>query len=707
MLSKLDFEKLKEKTKKEILHYLKEKDNAILFEIQNKIINYIFKNLTEHDNFKNNKLYFGMPLWIKAYKNDIFRKNADIVNSLTIELKVKSFIGKSSRDYPKNNCLFSINPLNNSFINSRISTMDETIELRKKLLLKLKNYDFYNDKDRNLEYEVDLFIFLKLFLIDKIPNTYFQYLNRRNILYVNNKVIFVIKEEEENGFIPLNVIIFDRFTSLILNQIFPKNNDSLFKVHDKFFSKDYHFYYHELEKYCKKSELIIKDIKNNIYVEYLINQTPLSLALRSSMNHPKISLFEIEKLFPNTVSKELLQIESSNYKIYRNINQHETDNDSEIVDDFDDDFDDELDLRTELNIKFDVYEKLTDIVKVPDDYKSIPKYVKDWNDFMNIKKNQDDRLIPIFNHLKYLLNKILLKDILSKTLNGYLRVLFDYCFDFYIKAVNLEEAIRVSNYKLKNSGLSPDVQIQYQSRILIFYKQEFNLTFNKINTVINYNRSVVFEDELDRVVKKFIYADKKLYKDEILINRRAVFTIVAYYSGLRKGELFSRLFKDFSYISDNKFSIDVNRKGINIINKYIGKKVVSLKNSNAKRAFEFEITNTKHLNIVKKYYDNLEKNDKVRFLFPGNNKNQTILKYRVINISKLNEINSILQDSTKRYTVIHSFRHSYITNEIKKLLNKKDKRIEDIFDLIYRVGHAEPETTIKNYAHLCILKILE
>ena len=456
----------------------------------------------------------------------------------------------------------------------------------------------------------------------------------------------------------------------------------------------------------------MKDIKNNIGVEYLINHTPLSLILRTSMNHPKISLFEIEKLYPNTVSKELLEIESNNYKIYRNINQDETDNASKI----DDDFDDELDLKTELNIKFDIYEKLTDIVKVPDNYKSIPKYVKDWNDFMNVKKNQDDRLILIFNHLKYLLNKVLLKEILPETLKGYLRVLFEHCFGIFIKAVNLEDAIRSYDSKLKNSGLSPDVQIQYQSRILFFYKQEFNLSFNKINTVINYNRSVVFEDELDRVVKKLIYADKKLYKDEILIYRRAVFAIIAYYSGLRKGELFSRLFKDFSYIGDNKFNIDVDRKGINIINKYIGKKIVSLKNSNAKRAFEFEITNTKHLNIVKKYYDKLEENEKnknnennekVKFLFPAETRNLTISKYRVINISKLNDINYVLQDTTKRYTVIHSFRHTYVTNEIKKLLEKKDKKIEDIFDLIYRVGHGEPETTIKNYAHLGLIKILE
>ena len=171
--------------------------------------------------------------------------------------------------------------------------------------------------------------------------------------------------------------------------------------------------------------------------------------------------------------------------------------------------------------------------------------------------------------------------------------------------------------------------------------------------------------------------------------------------------MFSRRLKDFDYIGDRKFYVNVNLKGINLINKYFNRRVVSLKNSNAKRAFEFEITNTKYFNIVKKYYENLEMQGNIRFLFPCNTKNSAISKYRVMNISKINEINSILYDTTKRYTVIHSFRHTYATNEIKKILDKKDKRIEDIFDLIYRIGHGDPETTISNYSHLGLIKIIE
>ena len=703
MQNGLDFLDYKDKVKKSIIDYLKSTQNQLLIDLKVSIINQIFKNINKEDNFKNNKIYLNLPLWIKLHNKDIFRKNAVTVHNLVKDLKNKSFISKLSRDYPKNQVLFSINPLQSSFLNLSLSKFDEVINLRNSFLSKLENIDFFNDKDKNLEYEVNLFIFFKLFLIDKIPNIYFRYFNRRNIIYTDNNIIFVIKEDEENGFIPLKTVVFDKFSSSLLIKIFPQKIESLFDANKYLFSKDYKFYNDNLQKFCKEINLSPKDIKNAICFEYQLNNSPLTLTLNTNMNYPNINLHEIEKLYPNSVNKEFLQIESDNYEIYRNVNNDVKDSNEEIIEDNDD----EMDLETELSIKFDVYEKFKQIRRVPNKTNQIESYVKKWNDFMSMKKNHHDRFVPIYNHIRYLLDKLLSRNISIKTLQNYLQIIFHFCFDILVKVENIEDAIKNIDYKLKNSDINPNVQIHYQKRILLFFKEEYNLSFKKINSVINYNRSVIFEDELDKVIQKLVYSDKKLYKDEISINKRAVFAIIAYYSGLRKGELFSRRLKDFDYIGDRKFYVNVNLKGINLINKYFNRRVVSLKNSNAKRAFEFEITNTKHFNIVKKYYENLEKQGNIRFLFPGNTKNLDISKYRVMNISKINEINSILHDTTKRYTVIHSFRHTYATNEIKKILDKKDKRIEDIFDLIYRIGHGDPETTISNYSHLGLIKIIE
>ena len=118
----------KDKVKKSIIDYLKSTQNQLLIDLKVSIINQIFKNINKDDNFKNNKIYLNMPLWIKLHNKDIFRKNAVTVHNLVKDLKNKSFISKVSRDYPKNQVLFSINPLQSSFLNLRLSKFDEVKE---------------------------------------------------------------------------------------------------------------------------------------------------------------------------------------------------------------------------------------------------------------------------------------------------------------------------------------------------------------------------------------------------------------------------------------------------------------------------------------------------------------------------------------------------------------------------------------------------
>lgn len=696
-----EFKILKNVLQKEINIYLENDKNEILKPLKINILKLIFKNLDESRHFINQKIFLDMQLYVELHNNELFKKNALTVHNLVKELKAKSFISRLSKDYPKNQVIFSTNPLNAPFLNCNLMDNDRIITIRDKFIESLLSRKLSNDTQKNLEYEINLFIYFKLFLIEKIPNTYYQYFTRNNILYVKNRMILVVKEEAENGFIPLHTIIFDEFTSNILYKIFPKEILTIFDNNEYIFSKDYDFYINNLSKFCKENNLSIKEIKNVIKLEYQILNTPLDLTLKMYLKHPKISLFEIEKLYPNSVKQELLDIEQSNLKIYRNINQ-----DSEILEDTDD----ELDLEVSLNINYELYEKLKKIIKVPNKEKDLSKYLENCYTFINRNRNKVEEFKPIFNHVEYLLKKTdknFNKSIEAKTLQIYLYIIFHFCFDVFIKSVNNDVALKNIDYKLKNSDLNPKVQISYQKRILLYLREELNLGLEKITTVINYNRSIVFEDELNRLIQKLQYRDKKLYRCDVLLNRRAVFSILAYYTGLRKSELISRTLRDFYHIEDdiskNRFFINVNKIGINKINKIENKKLVSLKNSNAKRSFEFEITNSKHLKIVKDYYDNLTQR-KVEFLFPNTNKNGTVSKKRVIAISDINEINLILQDTTKRYTVLHSFRHTYATNEMKKLLNNDHKRIEDIFDLTVRMGHNEPETTLSNYVHLDLIK---
>lgn len=691
---KENFLNYKKTVKEKICEYISNnEDKQIIKDIKLKILDLIFKNIKEENNFKNNKIYFDMNLWITLYKHELFKKNALMIHNLVNKLKSKSFVLKSSRNYPKNQFLFSTNPLNPYYLRCKLKDYDRIIGIRDDLMEKIINFSLTN-KEKNIQFEICLFIFFKLFSIVKIPNSYFKCLKKENIIYVGNKVIFIIKEEVENGFIPLFSIILDDFTSNIIKKVFPQHISTIFDANEYIFSNEFNFYNSELRKFCNENLIYLGDANNAVSFEYQLKNSSLALTLIKNQKHPKLSLFELEKLYPKSVSasnQELLNIERKNLEIYRNINQ----DDKGI--DFNDDIDDELDLETELKFKFQIYEKLREIKEVPLKTELMSSYCKKWYCFLEKEENQADRFTPIYNHIRYFFNDYENKNINKKTLQSYLQSCFDYCFDILIKSVNIEEALKEIHRKLKNSKLNPNVQKKYQSRIMLFFNREFSLGFDKIKSVINYNRSIIFPDELNKVINKLIYADKEKY--HALKYSRAVYVILAYYTGLRKAELYSRLSIDLRYIGNNKFQISVNRKGINLINKKEGKKIVSLKNSNAKRAFEFEITNSSYLKKVLNYIDELKKNE-IRFLFPDANKNNTMSKYRVTRMSNIDKINNILQKTTKRYTVLHSFRHTYVTNEIIRILTNSDKRIEDMYDLIFRVGHGDPETTISIYTHL-------
>jgi integrase len=709
-------------SKKEFKQYLKNfqdkiekeidiNDNKILANMEKNILYIILKNLDYKKHFYKNQIYFNMSLWVKLYnKNKKEMKHKGIIiHNFVKKLIQGKFVHKNSKNFPKNQNIFCINPLSKSFLNCSLDEYDRIIDIRDNLIKKLKQYSLLNDKDVNLEFEINLFIYFKLFSIVKISNTYFKYLKRENIIYAGDKVIFVLEENSIEGFTPIHKIIFDNTTSEIIRQVFPQEIKMIFDANEYIFTKNYNFYFRKMKNFCEENKINEKITNSTIELEFQINSTPLTLTLMKSTKHPRLSLFELEKLYPQSVNNYLLALEKTNQTVYKKFNQNRVNDtqkksDDDFYDEFDDESDDELDIKKELNFKFNVYEKLTEIVKVPKNKLSMANYFSFWRKFMSIEYNKVDRLESIYSYIEFLFVKHENNEINQRTLRNYLQISFDYCFDILVKSINMEEALKSIYEKLRNSNLNPRVQNKYLSRILFFFDRQYEYRANKISNTISYNRSIVFKDELNELVKKLLDEDLKLCKSKLLKYRRTVFSIISYYSGLRKSELYSREVRDFSYIDGKKFYINVNKNGLRRIKKHNKNNPVSLKNNNSIRAFEFEITDRKHFNIVKKYYDLLV-DYKIIFLFPDENDGK-ISKEQVMNINKINTINNILQDITKRYTVIHSFRHSYVTNEIKKLIQKKDKKNEDMYDLIFRVGHEDPETSISHYTHLDLIKIM-
>lgn len=697
MLSKNEIIEVSKKHLKNIKETIKSK---ILKKVEgsnfNNLIKKRYKDILEHilkhidsKNIYDNKIYLDYQLCSNISEHTIIKKNSMLVHNFTKFLKSNHFITSNSKLFPRHQVMRSINPLSKSFINTNFSNFDNILDIKDELLKKINSTHLLT-----LEKEILIYVFFRLFIVKKIPVFYYKYFRYENIFHVNEKILLVIRLEEKKvtnevgiTFVPLKTILFSEEESVILKQIFKKNVQLLNDYNDYLFTKDEDYYEKKLKKFCIDKNISIKAANNAANFNFSYESSPLELTLYTQYSYPQLSLFEIDKLHPHVISKNLLDIEKQNLEFYRNSPSN--------IDDCELDLDDQL-----ANDDYEIFEKFKTIKKVNKSKYVSKEYLKKWYFFIERYK-EHDTFSKMTSYVKHLLDKankeINTNAITSKTLQSYLQRIFDYCFTIIIKSNDLEDALIKIDEKLKKNIISSEVLAKYEEDINKFLSNEYNIKKEKINNIINYNRSIVFEDELVNLVSRLKYQDKK-YKDEILKLRRQVFVIIAYYSGLRKSELQTRLLKNFSYISNNTFQLYVSSEGFKK-----SKINSSLKNVNAKRRIEFTITNKKLFELVKRYH-NLIRQKELTFVFPDILiLTKKVSKKRVIKTSEVDKINKILQKITKRYTTLHSFRHTYATNEVKKLIHSKTKSVSDIFDLCVRLGHSDFETTIKRYVHIALI----
>lgn len=687
LVSDEHYKAIKNNIKNKILHQIKNEDyNEFIKSLYIKLTSHIFKNL-EEEQIQNQKLHFNYQFWIKISYHRLIKKNANNVHNFINFLKRRKFITNNSKLFPCNQVLISINPLTKPFIHTDFSKIDFFLNKRDELIEKINLIDQLTSEKEEL-----IYIYFRLFLIKKIPAYFYKYMKYENIFHIGNQVLFVVKLDDRkisNGsgkvFIPIKTFLLSKDESFLLKKIFIHNISSLLEYNDSLFSRDIEFYEKKLKIFCDTNQLDIKKSNRAVEFDYQFNNTAFNLTLYTQYTYPLLSLLEIEKLYPNVISKTCLEVERKNLEYYR-------DSPSRIDDQ-------EIDLDEGLSSDYEIFEKFKTIKKTPKN-KMSNLYLKKWYSFIN-RYDTHEMYGPMCKYVKYLLdlaNKdISSKPISSKTLQSYLQRIFDYCFTIIVKSNDLEDALLKIDDKLKRNIISPDVLVKYENDINKFLSNEYNVKKDKINNTTYYNRSIIFEDELLKLVMRLDYKDK-IHRSRILNLRRKVYVILCFHTGLRKSELQTRLVKDFYYVENKTFIIDVNAEGFR--KSKLNKK---LKNKNARRRVEFEISNNKLFNIVKEYLVLIEKSG-TSFLFPSIlASTKGIAKKKAIKTSHIDELNAILQKITNRYTVIHSFRHTYATNEISKLVNANRKSTTDIFELLLKLGHADFETTLKRYAHIDLI----
>ena len=657
------------------------------------IIDLIFTIWEKNKKIKNNKIYLTKDLFLEICSNKLIKTNGNLVNKICTDLIKSKLIHRSSFIYPKSSKLITLNPISKCVINSNLSNLDEILEYKSQLIEKLINLDW------SIEKEIAIYFYLKMFLLTKIPDSYFKYLSPNYLYQIGEKLLFIVKFEAYKSFTPIKCIILDEEGSKIIKDIFFNNSDNILDKPNYIFSKKINFYENKLKEECNSLNKSLKEINYLNQFDYLINNTPLKLTINQLTTYPKLSLLEVNYLYPNLIDKDLIKIEKKNMEIYRN----------NIVEEDEDYLDYEEDVEVYLKKDLEFFEKLKSIKKVPSIKKESIKYLNKWKKFLTRKLLETDEYSSLVKYLIYLLDKfnpqVSKKTIKVNTLKKYLHVIIDYCFKYFILYGNKEVAIiQINEDLLNNDRLTPISKRDYRRIINHYLKNYENIGLKRVNSIVHYNRSIIFEKELDTLISKLKYRDKN-FKDDITKLRRIIYSILLYHTGLRKTELYTRMIKDIYYVGERKFSIDVNKIGVNKINKKLNENKYSLKNRNAVRRVEFEIQNTKHFNLVIKYLKMIEEFGTI-FLFPFFNKSNTISKKNVMNINEINEINSLIQDITKRYTPIHSFRHTYITNELNKIYENENKNLKDIFELCQKVGHGEPLTTLNHYSHVDLIKLL-
>jgi len=372
------------------------------------------------------------------------------------------------------------------------------------------------------------------------------------------------------------------------------------------------------------------------------------------------------------------------------------------------------------------YDLLKECKKVPLNSKSFDQYLKrNYLLITNIKQNIDKNnyLFSIFDFVEIILKKsdkdYFKKPIKKGTLKEYLRIMFDYCFEYIVlegeltKNVFSEIKKQINIYELKtlyeiNAQLTLSSTKTYYRLIKLFWKKYTNFkTETSLQAIVDVRRSIVFQDEFNKFGKMIQNEDKEKYKLDkkdktFKYNERFVFCILLYYSGLRKTELRTMLSKNIEFVNKQELEIMVTKENFKLAAKANKEYELREKSGNAIRLVRFSVKNSFHQSTIRKHLKYIE-SKKNKFLFPNISNKGNVSKKYPIKDNYLSELPKKLSKNTTRYTPLHSLRHSYVTFKTYSIFMESKDFL--IYELCKLAGHSEPSVTILNYIHVDLLYI--
>ena len=675
--------------------------------VQNKIISTIIRyyksrlRTNTSDLFSRGKIKINYTALVYFSKQPIFRTNSEVANKTVKWLKKNRFISSRSRDYPINS-KYLTSTLPHYFLEIDLPKLDYILNLKDNLFNNYKNYA-----------DVGLYVYFRLFSIKKISKeNIIKIVVDNNIFRLNNNLsLLIIKQKQhQQGYIPLTKYLLN---SKLINIIEKSKVNS--------FQNSINYYEEEVRKYIKKYRLNFVDVQNSIKFEYALEHSQFDLTLQLESHHPQLSLAEVNYLFPDTIPNHLIKIERDNQNIYFHMTNKEkyADCDDEIMDS-------NYNATKYVSQKIESFDLLKGCKKVPSDSKYFNNYLKKYYSLITTAKeslSEEEFLFYIFDFVEVLLRKAdsnyYKKPILQKTLKEYLRIIFDYCFEYIVVEGGITEKSfseikkQLNIYDSKaiyeeNSNLTLKSTKTYYRLIKLFWKKYTNLkTETHLETIVDIRRSIVFKDEFNKFIGILINEDKEKHKqdkkDKIFkYNERSVFCILLYYSGLRKTELRTLLSKNIEFVNEKELEIMVTKENFKSTAKINKENKLKEKSENAIRLIRFSIQNSFHELIVKKHFKYIE-SKKNKFMFPYITNKGNVSTKRPIIENYLSKLPKKLSNHTGRYTPLHSLRHSFATYKTYSIL--KDNKDFLVYELCKLIGHSEPKVTILNYIHIDLVYI--
>lgn len=604
-------------------------------------------------------------------------------------LKRKEYIHRSSTFYPKSLILTSINPNPFNMLHTNFEDLDSYAIAKKKF-----EYDL--DREPSLQ---GLYIYLRLFNSYIFTKQMLQTLHFHDVLYLSEeKSAFVLyykllmKSFSNNKI--YTVVPLDSYVTKILRKLkyeldLTSNYSSMFVEINKFEDGLYLYKKKNLPTVSMNSIRAINKTYHNLKtcsaVSTLISRTVATVPL---------SLADVNALFPNSINSSSMSYEKS---LIQKCFEYRKD-DSEWFEFEKDPF-----------CYFDIYETIEFeyIVKskTEPEVKDITAALDKLKKMREITSSETKKLI--YSYLIDLLHRLLTRKIRHRTFKNYVYTLNKHIFKMI---ENLEDIKPYEVHAIINRIERDHYSKKTVDTFNVIFKNFFAF-INKQGFVIDlpallYPKSIIFENEVDKILELIednhedINEYRQTKRSKLLLLQKKAIVLLAFYSGLRKNELRTRLLRDIYYDGDRIY-IDVNEKGLK-------KEKLKLKNKNAKRRVELTTCTQEHLEILKQWYELRKKlfDDPDTFLFLKN-QGKKIYRKKVIEEDIFEEFNKIIKYVTRRYATFHSFRHSFATYRLKEILNKKgnDKAYE-LLEFSIQMGHQTPQITFNSYIHYGIIELL-